>query len=51
MTASAIQVRKPIYSDSIGAWRRVDFGLDKVRDRLLRAGLLQPSDGTTQEIS
>jgi hypothetical protein len=43
MTASAMQVRQPIYSHSIGAWRRVEFAFATVRDRLARAGLITPS--------
>jgi hypothetical protein len=45
MTASAMQVRRPMYTDSIGAWRRVESGLARVRDRLREAGLLD--DGAT----
>jgi len=42
MTASAMQVRRPIYTHSIGAWRHVEFGLAAVRDRLAQAGFGAP---------
>ena len=51
MTASAMQVRKPIYTDSIGAWRRIESGFAQVHDRLARAGLLQPSDASAPRVS
>jgi hypothetical protein len=35
-----MQVRQPMYTHSIGAWRRVESGFGAVRDRLQRAGLL-----------
>lgn len=40
MTASAMQVRRPIYTDSIGSWRRAAAGLRRVHDRLVRANLI-----------
>ena len=40
MTASAMQVRKPVNVDSIGAWRRAGSGFDRVRERLQGAGLI-----------
>lgn len=40
MTASATQVRRPIYTDSIGSWRRSASGLRRVHDRLVRANLI-----------
>jgi tetratricopeptide (TPR) repeat protein len=40
MTASAMQVRRPMYTDSIGAWRRVEADFAPVRERLHAAGLL-----------
>ena len=42
MTASAMQVRRPIYAQSIGAWRRVEANFAPVRDRLREAGFLDP---------
>jgi tetratricopeptide (TPR) repeat protein len=47
MTASAMQVRKPIYTHSIGAWRRSESALAPVRERLQRAGLITPGDTPT----
>lgn len=41
MTASAMQVRQPFYTDSIGAAQRAGSGFDIVRERLLAAGLIQ----------
>jgi Flp pilus assembly protein TadD len=35
-TASAVQVRRPIYASSIGKWRRYAERLTPLRDRLLR---------------
>lgn len=40
MTASAMQVRKPVNTNSIGAWRRAGSGFDGVRERLQEAGLI-----------
>lgn len=40
MTASAMQVRKPMHTDSIGSWRRAEAGLEPARSRLEAAGLL-----------
>jgi len=39
-TASAVQVRKPINAEGIGAWKRYEKHLAPMYDRLLRAGLL-----------
>ncbi len=36
-TASAVQVRRPIYASSIGKWRRHEQGLAPFRKRLLQA--------------
>ncbi len=47
MTASAMQVRQPIYTHSIGAWRRVEAQFAPVRERLLRAGVLN-DDGASR---
>jgi tetratricopeptide (TPR) repeat protein len=44
MTASAVQVRRPIYTDSIGSWRRSGLGLRRVHDRLVRANLITPQE-------
>ena len=44
MTASATQVRRPIYTDSIGSWRRAAPGLRRVHDRLVRANLITPQE-------
>jgi hypothetical protein len=44
MTASAAQVRRPIYTDSIGSWRRSASGMKRVQDRLVRAGLIAPQE-------
>ncbi|ARN82106.1 hypothetical protein DSM21852_14880 [Methylocystis bryophila] len=35
-TASAVQVRRPLYASSIGRWRRHEKALQPFRDRLLR---------------
>ena len=35
-TASAVQVRRPIYSTSIGSWRRHEQQLQPLRERLAR---------------
>jgi hypothetical protein len=44
MTASATQVRRPIYTDSIGSWRRSASGMRRVHDRLVRADLTPPQE-------
>jgi tetratricopeptide (TPR) repeat protein len=44
MTASAAQVRRPVYTDSIGSWRRAAPGLRRVHDRLVRANLIAPQE-------
>jgi hypothetical protein len=41
MTASAMQVRKPFYTESIGAWKRAGSAFDPVREKLAAAGLLR----------
>jgi tetratricopeptide (TPR) repeat protein len=38
-TASAVQVREPIYSSSMGRWRRYGDKLDPIRERLESAGI------------
>jgi hypothetical protein len=40
MTASAAQVRRAPHTESIGAWRRVEFGLQGLVDALGRAGVM-----------
>ena len=40
MTASAMQVRRPFYTESIGAWERAGSGFDRVREKLAAEGLL-----------
>ena len=40
MTASAMQVRKPFYTESIGAWQRAGSAFEPVRAKFLEAGLL-----------
>lgn len=39
-TASAMQVRRPFYTESIGAWHRAGDAFDVVRQKLEAAGLL-----------
>jgi tetratricopeptide (TPR) repeat protein len=41
LTASAMQVRKPMYTDSIGAWQRAGSGFDSVVSRLRSEGLIE----------
>jgi tetratricopeptide (TPR) repeat protein len=48
MTASAAQVRRPIYTASIGSWRRAASGLRRVHDRLVQANLIAPREEFTQ---
>jgi hypothetical protein len=38
-TASAIQVRRPIYDSSVDKWRHYEHQLEALRDRLDRAGI------------
>ncbi len=38
-TASAVQARQPLYSDSIGRWRRYGSSLDPIRQQLEEAGI------------
>jgi tetratricopeptide (TPR) repeat protein len=40
MTASAMQVRQPMYADSIGSWRRAEARLAPLRARFEREGIL-----------
>jgi len=42
-TASAVQVRSPINSDSVGSWSRYDAYLDEVKAILTKGGLLNES--------
>jgi tetratricopeptide (TPR) repeat protein len=39
MTASAMQVRRPVYQDSIGSWRRAEARLAPLKARLEAAGI------------
>ncbi len=39
MTASAMQVRQPVHTDSIDAWRRAGDGFKSVQEKLAAAGL------------
>lgn len=43
-TASSTQVRSPINAEGVGAWRRYEAGLDPLRRRLERAGVID-ADG------
>jgi hypothetical protein len=38
-TASLVQVRRPIYQDSVGAWRRYARELEPLRQRLEELGV------------
>lgn len=40
MTASAMQVRQPVYTDSIGSWQRAETQLAPLQARLKAAGML-----------
>lgn len=40
MTASAMQVRQPVYTDSIDSWRRAEDRFGLLKDRLEAAGIL-----------
>ena len=40
MTASAMQVRRPVYTDSIGSWRRAEARLAALNARFEAAGIL-----------
>lgn len=42
LTASAAQVREPIYSTSIQKWRRYEAGLEPLRQQLAAAGIVAP---------
>jgi tetratricopeptide (TPR) repeat protein len=39
-TASAMQVRQPMHTESVDAWRRVGEGLEPLRQKLREAGLV-----------
>lgn len=39
MTASAVQVRQPVYASSVGKWRKVEEELAPLRDILTEAGI------------
>ena len=38
-TASAVQVRKPLHQDSVGAWQRYEKELEPLRSRLTDLGI------------
>ncbi len=40
MTASAMQVRQPVHSDSVESWRRVGEGFKRVQEKFAAAGLI-----------
>lgn len=42
MTASAMQVRQPVYTDSIGSWRRAETRFAPLKARFESEGILQP---------
>jgi Tfp pilus assembly protein PilF len=42
-TASAVQVRRPVYSSSVNKWRNYERQLAPLRNRLLEAGLVRNS--------
>ncbi len=39
-TASSVQVRKPINSEGVDAWRKYEAGMQPLRARLERVGLI-----------
>ena len=39
-TASSVQVRKPINSEGVNAWRKYEAGMQPLRARLVRVGLI-----------
>ena len=39
MTASASQVRRPVYRSSVGKWRRYEMELRPLYERLEEAGI------------
>jgi hypothetical protein len=41
MTASAMQVRRPAYQDSIGSWRRAQTSFAPLKARFEAAGIAQ----------
>jgi len=43
LTASAVQVRRPIHREGIGAWRHYATGLEPLRRRLEEAGIVDAS--------
>ena len=47
-TASAAQVRKPIYTSSIGLWRNVAGEMEPLRRRLAEAGLVDENGNPVQ---
>jgi tetratricopeptide (TPR) repeat protein len=51
MTASAAQVREPVYSSSVGKWRRYETGLQTLRDLLAEAGIVDPPGSNGPAVS
>ena len=43
-TASAAQVREPIYTSSVQKWRRYEAGLAPLKTRLVAAGVVDPEE-------
>ncbi|MDH5227771.1 MAG: hypothetical protein OEW50_10245, partial [Gammaproteobacteria bacterium] len=46
-TASAVQVRRPIYASSVGRWRRFQQQLQPLIEELAAAGIEMPGLVTT----
>ena len=44
-TASAAQVREPVYTSSLQKWRRYEAGLTPLRNRLVAAGIVDAQEG------
>ncbi|MFT4076968.1 MAG: sulfotransferase [Asticcacaulis sp.] len=44
-TASAVQVRAPINSKGVGAWKKYEAELEPLKQRLEKMGFLSPSNG------
>ncbi len=49
-TASSVQVRQPLYSTSVGRWRRYGEGLAPLRDILSDAGLVAGPFGLAEKV-
>lgn len=48
-TASAAQVREPVYTSSVQKWRRYEAGLAPLKARLVAAGIVDAQGGGWQE--